>query len=105
MAKIKVELSEQQRKDKATLAKLQKQFLGYLRKEGPYKFGVLFREIMSKDEIYLEKTYGVDGHYLEGVIEGVFGHEYGYQMTIEEFMTATKQRPGFILVKPSKQVK
>jgi len=100
--KPKIELTEQQQQDKAKLLKLQNLFRAYLSKEGPYKYGILFRELARKDEQYLDKTYEVNWHYLEGVLEGVFGSEYGYQMKIEEFMSKTHESAGFVLRKPDK---
>lgn len=84
------------------LASLQKQFLSYLRREGPYNYGQLVREIEKKPEAYIKKTYDYEPKPLRDVLEGVFGNEFGFQMTIEEYLEKVRVNPNFGLRKPGK---
>lgn len=101
--KVKIELSEQQQKEKTRLQRLQKKFLGYLHKEGPYKFAQLVRELAGKDDRYIEQHYEVpNAEHLGQVLEGVFGMEYGYQMTTAEYLEKVRTLTNFMLAKPVK---
>lgn len=84
--------------------RLRKALTSYLRKNGPYAFCMMRKEILSKDDLYIHAHYyKATREELKGVIEEVFGKEYGYAQTVEQFLEDVKTITAYGIPKQIKK--
>lgn len=89
--------------NKLLVDSLRSGFLKYLRKEGPYAYCKLAKEIITRNDKSLESMYNIPGDEVKGIIESVFGLEYNFQDTIDSFLENCKRIPGYRLIEPEKK--